>query len=276
MYDPCHRWDPGPAPYAVAVIRRLALASLASTLLAVVVATPVSAHIHAEPHEAQAGSTATIGFTIEHGCDGSPTVAVEVLLPAGVTDVTPEPFDDWTVTTDTTDEGDVVIYDEGSLADGTAGTFEITMTLPPTPDTTIWFPMVQRCDEGELRWIEIPVEGEDEPDSPAPGVQLVGPVATTTTPAVTVPETTPDEPDPTTAPDTTDPSTASTSPSETTPDTAQSSVPTTTVADDDDSNVGTTVFIVSVLAVAVVGALAYVFARRGRRDDGDAPADGDS
>ena len=258
------------------VIRRLALTSLTATaVMTAAVASSALAHIHAEPHEVQAGSTATIGFTIEHGCGGSPTTAVDVLLPEGVTDVTPEPFGDWTITTDTTDEGDVVTFEGGGLPDGEAGTFEITMTLPPTPDTTIWFPMVQRCEDGELRWIEIPVEGEAEPDSPAPGVQLIGPVATTTVP-VTAPETpdtttvdtTPTE----TAPETTPPATTDVVTTDA-PDTTGDTVADTAIDEDDDSNVGTIVFIVTVAAVIAVGALAYVFARRGRRDDGDAPTD---
>lgn len=261
------------------VIRRLALTSLTATVvLTAAVASSALAHIHAEPHEVQAGSTATIGFTIEHGCGGSPTTAVDVLLPEGVTDVTPEPFGDWTITTDTTDEGDVVTFEGGSLPDGETGTFEITMTLPPTPDTTIWFPMVQRCEDGELRWIEIPVEGEPEPDSPAPGVQLVGPVATTV--PTTVPATTPETPDTTTvdttptetAPETTTAATTDVVTSDV-PDTAGDTVADATTDDDGDSNVGTIVFAVTVAAVIAVGALAYVFARRGRRDDGDTPTD---
>ncbi len=264
MYGRVSRWDPRPQLYAGAMLRRMVLTSLTAAAAAIAVASPALAHIHAEPHEAQAGSIETIGFTIEHGCEGSPTTAVEVLLPAGVSDVTPEPFDGWTIRTDTTDEGDVVIYEDGSLADGQAGTFEITMTLPATPDTTVWFPMVQHCDVGELRWIEIPVEGEDEPDSPAPGVFLVGPVATTV-PTVTTPvDTTPAPTDPVAT-------TADTVAVDTT--TVADSAPSTSVADDGDSNAGTIVFIASVIAVLVVAALAYTVARRGRRDDGDTPTD---
>ena len=39
----------------------------------------------------------------------------------------------------------------GPLPDDVEGTFGVTMTLPATPDTTIYFPFVQRCEVGEIR-----------------------------------------------------------------------------------------------------------------------------
>ena len=52
-----------------------------------------SAHIDPDPTEAQAGSRLTVGFTVEHGCDGSPTTQLDMRLPDGVTDALPEPVD---------------------------------------------------------------------------------------------------------------------------------------------------------------------------------------
>ena len=51
------------------------------------------------------------------------------------------------------------------------------MRMPNLPGDTLWFPVVQRCAQGETRWIQIPVEGEPEPDEPAPGVTLTDAVA---------------------------------------------------------------------------------------------------
>jgi uncharacterized protein len=36
----------------------------------------------------------------------------------------------------------------------------------------LYFPAIQTCAEGVTRWIEIPAEGQAEPESPAPGVEL--------------------------------------------------------------------------------------------------------
>jgi len=248
--------------------------SLAAAGVTFALAAPVSAHINADPSEAQAGSTQTIGFTIEHGCDGSPTIAVDMLIPAGVTDVEPQPLDGWTATLDTTDDDEELVrFEGGSLADGTEGTFEATLTLPPTPDTVVFFPIVQRCEVGELRWIEIPIDGE-EPDYPAPSIQLIGPAVTTTAPATSNPATTPDTAVAASTVAAAEPGTATTVAAG---DTVPASAPSTTVADDDDgsTNTGTIVFIVSIIAVLIVAAIAYTVARRNRRGDGDAPADAD-
>jgi uncharacterized protein YcnI len=51
----------------------------------------------------------------------------------------------------------------------------LTDTLKP--NTTLYFPVVQECETGVSRWIDIPAEGaghsHDESKSPAPGVTLL-------------------------------------------------------------------------------------------------------
>lgn len=252
------------------MIRRLTLAAAAATGLALAVATPALAHIHTDPEEVQAGSTATIGFRIGHGCDGSPTVEVALQIPDGVTDATPEPFDGFDATVDEA-EG-VITFSGGSLPDGTEGVFQITMTVPPTPDTMLWFPMVQRCEVGDYHWIQIPDDdgGSDDHDGdePAPGVLLVGPVFVpdTTVPETTEPPVTPtSEPasettEPAPTPETTEAAAETTEPAVIAP-------PPTTTADvdsDDGSGVGTIVFIAAIAAVLVVAGLAWAASRRAR------------
>ena len=51
------------------------------------------------------------------------------------------------------------------------------MKLPDKPGETIYFPVVQTCESGEVAWIEIPEEGADEPEHPAPGITLTAAVA---------------------------------------------------------------------------------------------------
>lgn len=253
--------------------RRFVIASAAASVGLLAFAGSASAHIEPDPSEAQAGSTLTVGFTVQHGCDDSPTVQIEMRLPEGVTDAVAEPIDGWTESVD--DEG-VAMFEGGSLPADEAGTFEITMTLPPTPDTTIYFPFVQRCEVGETRWIALPDDSGDEPDEPAPALDLVGPVVTTTAPATTVaddvvPAT--DAPVDTTA-TTTDPATPTTSDA-TAPDATApgDTVATTGIDEDGNSNIGTIAFIISVLAVLVIGAIVYFTARRNRLNNGGEGAD---
>ena len=155
------------------------LVALAGSL---VLASPVLAHIDPDPTEAQAGSRLSVGFTVEHGCDGSPTTSLDMRLPDGVTDATPEPPVGWEGSVD----DNVVTFTGGPLPDDQELAFNVALTLPPTPDTTVYFPFVQRCEVGEIRWIDVPTDGSgDDLDEPAPAMSLIGPVATPVTSAPT-------------------------------------------------------------------------------------------
>jgi len=240
------------------MIRRTLLLSIASALAAIAIASPALAHIDPDPTEAQAGSTLSVAFTVEHGCDGSPTIQLDMRLPEGVTGASPDSIDGWEGST----EADVVTFVGGPLPDAEEGTFSVTMTLPPTPDTTIYFPFVQRCEVGEIRWIAIPTDGSGtEADEPAPALLLTGPVATTTAPATTAAPTTaaPTTTAATTVPETTVADTAATTTSE----------PAFVGIDENGSqNTGTWFFIASVAAVLGLGVF-VAFRARSARNSGD-------
>lgn len=229
------------------------------------------AHITPDPAEAPAGSQQRIGFTVEHGCDTSPTIQVDMQMPEGVTGVSPEPPDGWTG--DVAD--DVVTFTGGPLAADVEETFTIVATLPPTPDVTIYFPMVQRCEEGEIRWIDIPGDGSgDDPDEPAPAMLLTAPLAPTTTEpptTTTVAPTTTEAPTTTTiAPTTTAPETSTTSTTTTvevtTTAAAETTAPSTTAPDDSDGGDSSGAILVAIgvgaLAVVVAGVVVWQIRRR--------------
>jgi len=209
-------------------IRRSLLALTAATVV-LSFASPVLAHVDPDPEEAQAGSQLSVGFTVQHGCDGSPTVQLDMRLPEGVTGAQPEPPEGWTGTV----ESDVITFTGGPLPDDQELTFRVLMTLPPTPDTTIYFPFVQRCEVGEIRWIAIPSDGSGtELDEPAPAMRLTGPAVTTTTAAVTT-----------------------------------TTAPATSIASEDGrgSSAGTFVFIGVIAAIAAVASVLVVRSRGQRR-----------
>ena len=245
------------------MIGRTLVLSAAWVIAAVAVASPVLAHIDPDPTEAQAGSTLSVAFTVEHGCDGSPTIQLDMRLPEGVTDASPDPIDGWEGSID----ANVVTFVGGPLPDDEEGTFSVTMTLPPTPDTTIYFPFVQRCEVGEIRWIAIPTgDAGAEPEEPAPAMSLTGPVATTTTPVA--PATTP-----TTMPDTTPAATAAVStaaPATTVAavpavDVTTSSEPAAVANDENGSqDTGTWFFVATVAAVLGLGVFVAFRARSAR------------
>jgi uncharacterized protein YcnI len=70
-----------------------------------------------------------------------------------------------------------VIWSGGSLPDEWYDEFVLRGSLAPDLDTSamLYFPVVQECDKGAHRWIEIPAAGKtaDDYESPAPGLKLL-------------------------------------------------------------------------------------------------------
>jgi uncharacterized protein YcnI len=159
---------------------------LLTSVAGLVVAPVAAAHVTANPSSGEAGSYAMIAFRVPHGCEESPTTSLTIRIPAGIVSVAPQAVPGWRVTTkegklpepveaegETITEGvRQVTWTGGPLGAHQFTDFGISMRLPDTPGDTVYFPAVQRCQQGMTRWIQIPVDGEPEPDEPAPGVEL--------------------------------------------------------------------------------------------------------
>ncbi len=121
----------------------------------------ISAWAHvtlAEPNAAP-GARYTAHFRVGHGCDGKPTTALTVALPAGVGQVVPEAPAGWSIAT--VREGtrtSAVTWKGGSLAADKAGIFTVTMTLPAGGSQLV-FPAMQMCGATEENWNETPMAG---------------------------------------------------------------------------------------------------------------------
>ena len=208
------------------------IVSVAATATVVLVAGGIaSAHIDPDPIAMQAGTSATVAFNVEHGCDGSPTNDMKFQIPAGVTDAVGVAKDGWTSTL----TGDTLEFKGGPLAADQKDHFDITFTAPTTPGD-IRFPVIQTCEQGELAWIEVAAEGAAEPEHPAPTIKV-------TAEAPTAAELTP-------APEATDSGTGGTAVA--TGDSAAPVIATVAPADD-SSNTGTIVVVVVVVAIVLVG-----------------------
>ena len=150
------------------MLRRAGFTSLATSgLLLVVGAGLASAHVDPDPVAIEAGKPATVAFNIEHGCSGLPTISLAFKVPDGVTDAVPVSKDGWTSTA----ADGVITFSGGSLGSATPDSFSISFTAPATAGV-IRFPVVQTCVQGELSWIEIPVDGQPEPEYPAPTITV--------------------------------------------------------------------------------------------------------
>jgi periplasmic copper chaperone A len=197
----------------------------------------VSAHIDPDPIAVQAGTSATVAFKVEHGCDGSPTTSMKFQIPDGVTDVVAVDKAGWTASV----SGNVLEFTGGPLAADEEDHFDITFTAPAAAGE-IGFPVIQTCEQGELAWIEPNVEGAEEPERPAPIVKI-------TEGAPTAEDLTPEHEEG----EGTEGTVVAT-------DTA--AVPSTVAGSaDGSSNTGTIVVVVVVVAIVLVGA-GVVLARR--------------
>jgi uncharacterized protein YcnI len=71
-----------------------------------------------------------------------------------------------------------VVWSGGKLPDSHYDEFVVSTYLTGNlkPNTTLYFPVVQECEQGVSRWIDIPAPGaghSHDDKSPAPGVKLM-------------------------------------------------------------------------------------------------------
>jgi len=160
---------------------------------AVLAAAPAYAHISLETKQATIGSSYKAVFMVPHGCAGSATVRIRVQIPEGVIAAKPMPKAGWSVEAISgkyTSEYDYhgsklsegvkeVVWSGAKLPDHNYDEFVISTYLTPglKPNSMLYFPVVQECEQGISRWIDIPKEGADgrghDSKSPAPGVRLM-------------------------------------------------------------------------------------------------------
>ncbi len=161
---------------------------------AVVCLSAAAAHVTLERPEAAVGSSYKGVLKIPHGCSGSPTTAIRVRLPAGIIAVKPMPKPGWQLDVvtgkypkpyslrgATVSEGVTEIaWSGGRLLDAHYDEFVFTSTIAEElgGGQTIYFPVVQECEKGVHRWIEIP-KGEpshghgDGSSQPAAALRLL-------------------------------------------------------------------------------------------------------
>ncbi|KQX08072.1 MULTISPECIES: YcnI family copper-binding membrane protein [unclassified Leifsonia] len=161
----------------------------AGILLALASPLAASAHVGVTPDTTAAGSYTVLTFAVPHGCDGSPTTAIAIDIPESIPSVTPTVNPGWTVEKSTitldppvTDAhgneitervGQVVYTAKTPLADGYRDTFALSLQLPEdAAGDTLEFPVIQTCEVGSTLWNEKTVDGEAEPEHPAPAIAV--------------------------------------------------------------------------------------------------------
>lgn len=155
-------------------------------------AVAASAHVSIAEGPVEAGSYSILTFGVPHGCDGSATTEVAIQIPEGINAVTPTRNSLYTVEkvmedldtpitdshgNEVTERVAQVVYTATTpLPDGQRDAFELSLQIPEdAADTTLYFPTVQTCEQGETAWVQIPEDGQDghDLDAPAPSVEVV-------------------------------------------------------------------------------------------------------
>lgn len=133
------------------------------------------------------GADTEVSFRFDHGCDGSPTTAMDIQLPADATTVASELPTGWTLTGG---DGTATLSGPPIPDDG-----DITFTLTVTGhDTSVQHlvPVLQQCPDGELAWID--TDGASAYPAPVLTATTSEPAPTTTEPVAPDATTTPTTP----------------------------------------------------------------------------------
>ncbi|MGY1452124.1 YcnI family protein [Streptomyces sp. SS8] len=186
-----------PVPSAVPSVRRLAAAGAVAAALALAAAGPAAAHISVNPGEAEQGGYTTIDVKVPNERDNASTVKVEVTFPADhpLASVMPQPVPGWKVKVTKTEPAEPVeahgrkltevpskiTWTEtgGGIEPGTFQQFPVSVGKLPEDTDRLVLKAVQTYSNDEVvRWIEEPPaegEGGEEPEHPAPVLNLVPP-----------------------------------------------------------------------------------------------------
>ncbi|WP_022919134.1 YcnI family protein [Ruania albidiflava] len=157
-------------------------------------AVAANAHVSIAEDAVEAGAYEILTVSVPHGCEGSATTEVAIQVPEGIQAITPtrnamysveEVMEDLDAPiadshgNEITERVAQVVYTASTpLPDGQRDTFELSLQIPEdAAGSTLYFPTVQTCEQGETAWVQIPDDGQDadELDSPAPNVDVVAP-----------------------------------------------------------------------------------------------------
>ncbi|WP_336029061.1 YcnI family protein [Geodermatophilus sp. FMUSA9-8] len=170
------------------------LAALLAALVASVAgAAGASAHVTVSSADAAAGGYGKLTFRVPNESDTASTVALRISVPedAAMVSLRAQPVPGWTVTTTSAQLAEPVevhgqeistyvsvVEFRADAGGGIApGQFqEFSLSGGPFPDAaTLSYPAVQTYSDGtESAWIEPTVDGQEEPESPAPVLTLAG------------------------------------------------------------------------------------------------------
>jgi uncharacterized protein YcnI len=153
----------------------------------IAVATTALAHSTLETSQTSPSSTYKGVLRVPHGCKGEATKTVRIQIPETIIDVRPMPKAGWTLTTargayaksydlygkPVADGVKEIVWSGGELPDAFYDEFVFRARITAeAAGKTLAFPVVQECQNGSERWIEIAADGQDPHTLKAPAPTL--------------------------------------------------------------------------------------------------------
>jgi periplasmic copper chaperone A len=147
------------------------------------------AHIVLAEPAALANTSYRASFRIGHGCEGSPTTAIRVSLPAGLQGAKPMPHAGWALAVREEalakpykSHGKEVIQDvvevtwtartpQDALPNAFYDEFVLRGTLHDAGGP-IWFKVLQTCEKGSIHWADVPAGGTSTQGLKSPAALL--------------------------------------------------------------------------------------------------------
>lgn len=132
------------------------------------------AHVTVETPTAPTGSYYKAVLRVPHGCDGSATTGIKVLIPEGFASVKPMPKPGWKVDTEKDAKGNItsVSFTGGKLLDAHYDEFSVRGKIEAAADSTVYIKVAQTCEKGKTEWFEVPGKGQDDHSVKAPAIAL--------------------------------------------------------------------------------------------------------
>lgn len=188
-YPTIHHTDRSVSLMKSSRMRRMSVSTAVAAGAVLILAGPAAAHVSIDPGEAEQGGYATVNFKVPNERDDASTVKLEVTLPADhpLTSVMPQPVPGWDVKVENakldtpidshgekiTEAASKITWSGGKIEPGTFQQFPVSMGALPEDADQLVFKAIQTYDSDEVvRWIEVPEEGAEEPELPAPVLAL--------------------------------------------------------------------------------------------------------
>ncbi|MEO3751795.1 YcnI family protein [Streptomyces sp. B6B3] len=166
-----------------------AVVAATATGSVLLLAGPAAAHVSIDPGEAEQGSYSVLNVKVPNERDNASTIRLELHLDPEhpVSSVMPEPVPGWEVSVETaeleepmevhgseiTEAPSVITWTGGEIQPGQFQQFPLSVGPLPEDADRLVFDAIQTYDNDEVvRWIEEPVEGEEEPEHPSPVLEL--------------------------------------------------------------------------------------------------------